>query len=248
MKILDAHIHLGNDCVFDETQLESEILNKFEQHGVYGGIVQPYIPKMYVSDTQEIHNRIKKFCDEFPKRFFGMMSMNPHFSDADYECEAKRCICELGFVGVKITPFAHACNPSSKDGMKVFEIANQLGVSVMVHTGAGMPFADPMMLVKPIEAFRTTKITIAHAGSDLMNASATYLANKYDNVFVEPSWIAVMKLEAMYKKLGSSKIMFSSDMLVNLPIELAKYNEVFKSETDREQVFFKTCSEVFNLK
>jgi predicted TIM-barrel fold metal-dependent hydrolase len=89
-RILDAHIHLGEDCVFDETQTEEQIVAAMEAAGGEGGIVQPYIPRMYVEDTKAAHDRIAAFCRAHPGRFYGMMSMNPHFSRDDYEREAKR--------------------------------------------------------------------------------------------------------------------------------------------------------------
>ena len=247
MKILDAHIHLGEDCVFDEVQTEQEIISAYDSLEVTGGIIQPYIPRMYVKDTMEIHDRIAALCKAYPDRFYGMMSMNPHFTREDYEKEAIRCVKELRFVGIKITPIAHACHPSKKDALMVFEVAQELGVPVMVHTGAGVPFSDPMQIAKPIEAFPHVKVVIAHGGSDSMMTSACYLARHYDNVFVEPSWLAIMNLKSMYKQIGASKMMFSSDMLVNLPIELHKYNTVFKNVQDREQVFYKTVKSVFAL-
>lgn len=247
MRIIDAHVHLGNDCVFDEEQTEVEILDTFAKYDVEGGIVQPFIPRMYVEDTQRIHDRIFAFCQNNCGRFWGMMSMNPHFSRADYEKEAQRCIRDLGFVGIKITPIAHAAHPAKSDCMAVFEVAKELNVPVMVHTGAGVPFADPMQLSKPIEAFRDVKIVIAHGGSDNMVGSAIYLARRYENVFIEPSWLAIPNLMGMYKQLGPGKIMFSSDMLVNLPMELCKYDLVFKEQEAREQVYHKTVESVFNL-
>ena len=248
MKIYDAHIHLGEDCVFDEIQTEEEVIGAYDESEAYGGIIQPFIPRMYVEATRAIHNRISALCEAHPGRFFGMMSMNPHFTREDYENEAARCIKELGFVGIKITPIAHACHPNKKDAMTVFEIAKALKVPVMVHTGSGVPFAVPMQIASNIESFKDVPIVLAHSGGDNMVSSAIFLANKYDNVFLEPSWLSILNLKAVKKIVGPSKIMFSSDIIENLPIELYKYNLVFKSEKEREQVFNKTIANVFKLK
>lgn len=247
MKIYDAHIHLGEDCVFDEVQTEEEILSAYEASEVYGGIIQPFIPRMYVEATMAIHDRIAAMCRANQGRFFGMVSMNPHFYREDYEREAKRCVKELGFVGIKITPIAHACHPKKKDAEMVFEIARELNVPVMIHTGAGVPFSDPMQAAKNIEAFPDIPVVLAHGGGDNMLTSALYLAKKYDNVFLEPSWLAIMNLEAARETVGPTKIMFSSDMIVNIPVELCKYKLVFKTEAEREQVFRKTIADVFKL-
>lgn len=245
MQILDAHIHLGEDCVFDERQTEKDILDTFQKYGVYGGIVQPYIPKMHIEDTMEIHDRIAAFCKANAGRFYGMMSMNPHFHRKDYEMEAERCLTKLNFVGIKISPIAHAANPSSKDGMMVFEIAEHYHVPVMVHTGSGAPLSSPIQITKPAESFPDVKIVLAHSGMDTDVASAAYLAKKYDNVFLEPSWLNIMNLKMIYKEVGPEKIMFSSDMLENLPVALQKYEMAFLSEHDKNCVYNKTIREVF---
>jgi predicted TIM-barrel fold metal-dependent hydrolase len=108
MKILDAHIHLGWDYVFDEGQTEEEIVALFDRLGVSGGIVQPFIERPYMDRMANVHDRIKAMCDRYPGRFWGMVSLNPHMDPDDYDKEAKRCINELGFVAIKISQIGRA--------------------------------------------------------------------------------------------------------------------------------------------
>ncbi|KIX13985.1 amidohydrolase family protein [Dethiosulfatarculus sandiegensis] len=248
MRILDAHIHLGWDCVFDEEQTEEQILGTNEPLGVQGGVVQPFISRPYIQKNREIHDRLCKFCNAHKGDYFGLGSINPHFEPEEYIEEATRCVKELGFVGLKITPIAHACHPASKDAYTVYETARKLGVPVMVHTGAGIPFADPVQLLEPIKHFHDLKIIIAHAGLDIMNTQAIQLAKQFDNAFLEPSWCSTVSLANMYRQCGAEKIMFSSDTLNNVEAELTKYRYVFKKEAEQEQVFHKTAEMVFKLK
>ncbi|MCI1930865.1 MAG: amidohydrolase family protein [Clostridia bacterium] len=247
MKKLDAHIHLGWDYVFDEGQTEEQILTVDKEFGITGGIVQPYLPRMYMEDTRQIHNRVKKFCDDNPT-YYGMVSINPHFSPEDYITEATRCVKELGFVGLKITTLGHACHPGSKDAYTVYKTALKLGVPVMVHTGAGAPFADPIQLEKPLMDFPDLKIVIAHCGKDEMSTQAISLARRFENCYLEPSWCSVVSLKKMKETVGPEKIMFSADVLHNIATETTIYDCIFKDEKEREQVFYKTCESVFNLK
>jgi predicted TIM-barrel fold metal-dependent hydrolase len=174
--------------------------------------------------------------------------MNPHHRPEDVEDEITRCVRQLGFVGVKISPIAHATHPSSKDAFTIYEIAEKLGVTVMIHTGSGTPFSDPMSCEKAIQSFPRVKFVLAHAGSNLMQTSAIYLAKTHDNVYLEPSWIPVINVSSMLKAVGSSKIMFSSDMAENVPMELLKYRLAVKNTEDLENIFSKTAIEVFSLK
>ena len=51
----------------------------------------------------------------------------------------------------------------------------------------------------------------------------------------------------MIKQLGASKLLFSSDNIYNIPVEIAKYKSFIKKEEDLEKVFFKNAIDVFSL-
>lgn len=248
MKIIDSHAHLGIDYVFDEEITEQNLLDEYKANGVDGAIIQPFICRPYIEDTKRYHDRIAKFCRESGGDFYGMASINPHFKDEEYWDELERCVKELGFVGVKITPIAHAVNPASKDGMKVFEMAGKLRIPVMVHTGSGAPFADPMALLPAVKAFPNIKIVIAHAGTDLLVRQAIYLTSEFENVFIEPSWLGISSTKNVIQQVGVNKVMFSSDHPGNVSMELLKYRKLLNDAKDLECVLAGTVSKVFNLK
>jgi uncharacterized protein len=247
MKILDAHAHLGHDVVFDEESTEEDLLYWHERCQVSGAIVQPFIPRPYLEDTAAIHDRIHALCRLYPGRFFGMASISPHLRPAEYEQEARRCITGLGFVGIKMTPIAHAVHPGSADGRHAFEVAAGLGVPIMVHTGAGIPFADPAALEDVAADYRKVPIVLAHAGTDMFFAQALSLARRFDHVYLEPSWVNILNLKKALNTVGASKIMFSSDIAMNLPVELAKYRTLAPSQAILEQMLSKTATDVFDL-
>ncbi len=246
--IIDLHAHLGHDVVFDEEQSEKELIDCYKKYDVDGAIVQPYICKPYIEDTRQIHDRIFEMAKSKEKRFWGMASINPHFRQEDYDKEAERTIKELGFVGIKITPIAHAVHPSSKDAMHVFEVARALNVPLMIHTGAGIPFSDPISVIDAVENFKDVVVVLAHAGSEMHNQQATYIARKYDNVFLEPSWVGVIGVSKMIKQLGCGKIMFSSDNIYNVPVEMAKYRSLISNQDDLDKVFYRNAVSIYKLK
>lgn len=246
--IIDSHAHLGHDYVFDEEANEEDLLKAYEKYGIDRAIIQPFICRPYIEDTIEIHDRIHDLCKKYPNKFWGMASINPHFRPEEYEKEAKRCIEELGFVAIKITPIAHAVHPATKDGMHVFEVARKLNVPVMVHTGAGMPFSDPVSLLPVLDKYQDLRIILAHAGTDSFAQQALYIAKKFQNVYLEPSWLTIYNTRKMINTLGASKIMFSSDQAINIPVELTKYRTLINNKKDLEEVFSGTTIKVFNLK
>lgn len=245
--IIDSHAHIGYDEVADLGITEDELMSACKKYSIDGAIVQPLIQRPYMEDTREIHDRIHRMCKKYPKKFWGMISMNPHFKPEDFDREAERCVRELGFVGIKLCPNAHGINPAKKNGMHVFEVARKLNVPVMVHTGSGAPLADPISLLPVARAFPEVKIVIAHGGGELMTQQALFLAKEYENVYIEPSWVNILALGGMLKVLGPNKIMFSSDVPLNIPVELAKYRALTDDKAVLEQLLSGTVKEVFNL-
>ncbi|RAV00135.1 amidohydrolase family protein [Paenibacillus sp. YN15] len=245
--IIDVHAHLGHDVVFDEEATEEELVAAQREYGVAASIVQPFVGRPYLSDTVNIHDRIHRLCLAHPGHFFGMASINPHFRPEDYEKEATRCVKELGFVGFKITPIAHAANPCSQDGLHVFETATALNTPVMVHTGNGTPFSDPIMVLEAAQTFRQIPIVLAHAGTDLLFAQALHLARSFDHVYLDTSWLSILNVRKALKSIGPGKMMFASDHAVNIPVELAKYRTLLEEGPELERVLGGTAREVFGI-
>lgn len=245
--IIDAHVHLGHDRVFDEEQSEKEILSVMNANGVDVAIVQPMVDTPTLDVAQEIHNRIAEMCKQNPKRIFGMISLNPHLKEKEFEEEVTRCVEKLDFVGIKLNPIAHACNPLSKDGTRVFEKANEIGIPVMVHTGSGIPFALPSLVMPVAKRFPQLKIVLAHAGGNISAGEALIVAQECENIFLEPSWVAIHIIQKWVKPIGVQRIMFGSDMLENCPVELAKFRNMGLSEEGLQQCLYRTAKDFFNL-
>ncbi|MEY8523272.1 amidohydrolase family protein [Lachnospiraceae bacterium 38-10] len=248
MMILDAHSHLGEDVVFDCVHTEEDLSENNQKYGITGGIVQPFIGRPYLEITRQYHNRVSDFCRKY-KNYWGMASINPHFTPKDYASEAERCIKELGFVGLKLTPAGHAVDPESKDALFVFENARKLQVPVMVHTGYGIPFADPVKLKKAAMRYPDVKMIIAHLGNGFFADQAIQLALEFEQVYLEPSGCGIGETYKALCALEGKKVMFSSDSPLQIPTELAKYNTILERHPQwKEDIFHKTAERVFGVR
>lgn len=246
--ILDAHCHLGTDCVYDFSVTEELLQNTHSTNGIDGGIVQPCITRPYLEDARNIHDRIYQFTQNSSGYYWGMISLSPHFYETDFKEEVRRCVKELNFVGIKLTPNGHAVDILSQDARMLLKTAHDFQIPVMVHTGMGLPFADPVRLRRIASEFSDLKIVIAHAGSDFFMTQAMYLAQDFDNVYLEPSGIGIEGIETLIHNLAPHKIMFSTDVPVQTPTELLKYRTIVHDPAVLEQIFSKTAIDVFNLK
>ena len=154
---------------------------------------------------------------------------------------------DLGFRGVKLHSNAFCMSPTHPGAEKIYRVALELKIPVMIHTGNGLPNALPSMTIPVARRYPNLKIVLAHAGGGTFGLDALVVAQECSNVFLETSWTTVCDLEAMVKKLGPQRVMFGTDMICNVPVELAKYRSLGLSDGDLEWCFAKTVQSVFQL-
>jgi predicted TIM-barrel fold metal-dependent hydrolase len=244
--IIDSHAHLGFDEIFDEDFSAAELLRSQEQNDISISLVQPAT----VHDLATVklyHDAIAQLCRQYPGRFYGIANPNPHLPGDGHAQEVRRCVEQLGFVGIKLHPLAHAVNPGGRHGRRVFESAEELNVPVMVHTGTGLPWAAPALLAPLAELHPRVKIVLAHAGGMICAAEAGQLAARYPNVFLEVSWSGGLLVRQWVRQLGAQRIMFGSDHADNAVAELAKLRSLGLKEGELAWVLGGSAAAVFRI-
>lgn len=218
--LIDSHAHLGTCRVFGASQTADDLLGAMDASGVDVAIVQPFPG---APDPAAVHDDIAALGGRTDGRVRGLVSLNPHQDRDVYRAEVARCVEDLGFVGVKIHPLGHAVKPGSDDAQMVAEVAVELGVALMIHTGPGIPFADPAGWLYMAQAHPELTIVYAHAGAGLHTGSAITCAKQSENIYLETSWCNPQDIRAAVNALGPHRVMFGSDMLFNIEVERTKY-------------------------
>lgn len=245
--IVDAHAHLGTDLVFEETRDETEILTAMEQNGIEATILQGMYGSVYLEEIRETHNRIHRLAVRYPKRIFGMITMTPYLHEADFYNEAKRCVKELGFVGMKLHPLAFACSPTNARAEMMWRICDELGIPIMVHTGSGAPLALPSLVIGRCKQFSGVPCVIAHSGMLIYAAEAFLAADECPNVYLETSWTAPHHILHAVRTYGAERVLFAADESSNLAAELAKYASLPLTEQERKWCLGGTANRLFCL-
>ena len=243
--IVDVHVHLGYDYTFDEDFTREEIVEKVDTFGIDIQIVQPGTCHDLETVTKQ-HNDIASLCKEYPGKFYGMANPSPHLSQEKYEKEIARCIEELGFVAIKLNTVAHGVNPNTKDGRKTFEAARKYDVPLMVHTGAGVPFAGPVNLIGLAKEYTDVKIIMAHCGMLIFSNEAVAVFDVCENVYGDSSWSPGFFIKNWIRTYGH-RIMLGTDHADNTGTELAKIRTVGLTSEEQESVLGGTAKKLFNL-
>ncbi len=243
--IIDAHMHLGDCRVFDLNVTEDELLRSMDANKVDVGVVQPFPG---ASDAAAVHKRIWRLAKRHPGRIFGMASVNPHLAKQKYVDEVTRCVDLYGFVAVKLHTIGHAVMPLGADAGTVFETAAKLEIPVMVHTGMGLPFAAPSLVIPRAKEYPKLPIILGHAGFVISTPDAYAAAKTCPNLYLEPSWCMKEAIGWLVQDLGADRVMLGSDLPSNTHVELEKVRGLGLPKKDEEKVLGLTAARVFGLK
>ena len=245
--IIDAHAHLGVDLVFEEVRSGDEIIAMMDANKIDATVLQGMFGHIYLDEIVDNHNRIALLAQQNPKRIFGMITMTPFLHDGDFYNEAKRCVKELGFVGMKLHTMAFACSPSNSRAEMMWKICEEFNLPIMVHTGAGIPLSAPSQVIRRCKQFPNVSCVLAHSGMMIHANEAFIAAHECPNVYLETSWTAPHNIIYAINTFGADRLLFAADEITNIATEIAKYNSIPISEMDREQCFWRTANSVFKL-
>lgn len=242
--ILDTHMHLGEDLMFNTDDSEDAILAYLNETGIDGAILQTGILNR---DPKAANERIYRFCQRYPGRFWGAAVLSPYVPEEEYRSFMRWAIKDLGFRAIKMHPYAFCANAISPQARKVFETARELNVPVIIHTGNGVPAALPSFGIPAAKAYPDLKIVLAHSGAGMYGSEALIAAQTCENIYLETSWCTVLDLKQFVNSLGCERIMFGTDVPLNAPVELAKYRALKLTDSQYERCFYGTAAEVFSL-
>jgi len=76
---------------------------------------------------------------------------------------------------------------------------------------------------------------LAHAGNKFYVAEAIIAAQCCDNILLEPSWCGPHRVKEAVYKLGAGRILFGSDLPLNVIVELTKFRNIGLTDTQLEQ-------------
>ena len=244
MIIVNAHAHLGDTRVFDAYSKEEDLLGAMDANGIDASIV---MPSAGAASPAAVHDHIADLARRHPGRIFGQVQMTPHVDHAAFRREAERCVREMGFVGIKLHPIGAAVNPLGRDAQNLYETAAALDVPVMVHTGTGVPWSLPSLMIPIARRFPGLRIILAHAGMQIYTLEAWVAASECPNIYLEPSWCAAMDVRFLIDDLGARRIMWGGDLVSNYPVELAKFRSLALRHDQLEQCLGLTAIQVYRL-
>jgi uncharacterized protein len=242
-QIFDTHTHIGCGAHNGISRSAEELLARMDEAGVDRAAV---IPFPVLDDCRKAHDLIGAAVADHPSRLVGVAYVYPLTRPPAFRDEVRRCVEELGFRALKLQPQYQPINPLDQRSAYVFETACEFGLSVICHTGNGVPMALPSLFMPPARQFPDLKVILAHAGGGgLLVGEAIVAALFCPNIYLELSSLMPNHLRQVLTHLPSSRLLIGSDVPENLETEVDKIAGLSVSPDVKQDILWNTAVELF---
>jgi predicted TIM-barrel fold metal-dependent hydrolase len=149
--------------------------------------------------TEETVATVQSFGD----RLGGMLWINPH--DPNWMEDVPLAV-DNRFLGIKIHPVLDHYAVTLAALENVFTVARQQNWPILTHTDVDSTPMSAACYEELIRAFPDVVLILAH-----LRLGSIPLAKRYDNVFVDTTYMDPLIVEVGVDALGGEKILFGSD-------------------------------------
>lgn len=246
MTVVDGRTHIGHSKNTPAVITGDDIISAMDRHDVDAAIVQPLPSASDQNDYEQEHERVRDLMERYPDRIFGLTCIPPIIGKEAYIEAAERYLDE-GFVGLKYHPLWHGGSIQSKNARMVYEVADELETNVSIHTGIGIPWASPSLMIPVANRYPETTFVAVHSGAWMNSAEAAMVAAECENVILDTSWHYPKTVEQFLEQAGPDRIMMASDYPANLGMQRALWDSMDVSAETRSLPLGEVAIDTFGL-
>jgi predicted TIM-barrel fold metal-dependent hydrolase len=237
--IIDADTHISPTPEGGNSIGYEELLRRMDRSGVDKALAWLHPP--YRRELAESNAHVHEAAQRHPDRILGFGWVDPMLGVESAIAEAKRCLDDYGFFGVKLNgALSHFFIDDPAVSMPVIETIAESGGRLALHVGAdGYEFTHPFRVGKIAARFPELPILMAHMGGvghpDL-TPSAIEIAGEHPNITMIGSGTGELAILKAIETLGASRVCFGSDTPFRLMhVEVARYNALLDGEVSDEE-------------
>lgn len=230
-------MHSGRDVRAED------LLAVMDGAGVDRAVVIPY---PVVADYRAEHDLIGAAVQSFPDRFCGALGFPAFLEKETMRQEVRRCVDNWRPRALKLQPQYQPVNPLSRWADDWFSLAEEFDLTLIVHTGMGVPFALPSLWMMPARKYPRVRVVLGHAGGPLLHGEAIVAASFLDNVFVEVSTLAANHAADVVRQVPKGRVMLGSDLPECAETEMEKGFSLGLAGGTLEELCWRTGRRVFD--
>jgi uncharacterized protein len=241
-QVFDTHTHVGVARHSGRRYTADELLRDMDAAGIDRSLV---IPWPVVADTQAAHDEIGRAVRAHPDRLSGTVCLYPYIDEQAFRDEVRRCVETYGFGVMKLQPQYQPLNTLWPSSDFFFETALEHGLTIVSHTGTGIPFALPALMMEPARRWPELKIVLAHCGGGGLLLGEAILAAKFcPNIWLELSCLMPNHIREVLHHVSSERLMIGSDLPENVEVEIGKIEGLVAEEKVKRDILWTTAQQL----
>lgn len=241
--IFDTHTHIGVARHSARRYTAEQLLRDMDGYGVDRSML---IPWPVVHHYRAAHDEIGRALAAYPGRFAGAACLYPYIPEETFRDEVRRCREQFGFTAIKLQPQYQPLNPLWATSDFFFETALENNLTIICHTGTGIPYALPSLMMEPARRWPELRIVLAHCGGGgIFVGEAIIAASFCPNIYLELSTLMPNHVHEVLRRVPSSRLMIGSDLPENLAVEIGKILDLDASKEVRADIVGRTALRLF---
>ncbi len=240
--IIDADVHIsptfegGNSITIDE------LLRRMDAAGVDRALT--WLQPSYCRDVAAGNRYVFQAVQQHPDRILGFGWTDPNLGVPEAIAEAKRCIEEFGFYGVKLNGAQNNFYiDDPRLSLPIVDAAAASGRLLAFHIGAdAYERTHPFRLAKIAARHPGVQILAVHMGGasfDDLSAAMIEMAEERPNISLIGSAVRAVPILKAIATVGTDRVCFGSDTPFELMhVEVARYYAMLRElpTGDQEKV------------
>ncbi len=231
--IIDAHCHIFPDAIAKKATDSIDIFYGISKTGIIDccafvgtaknlidqctetGVERCVVTSVATTPhhAQSINNYIASEVTLYPEKFIGLGSLHPESNSLEEDAEH---LAETGLHGVKLHPDIQKFKVDDPKVIRIFEICNEKGLPVLLHTGdSRFDNSNPDRVEKILKRFPELTIIGAHLGGWSIWEDAYKTLSQYPNFYVDTcsSFYALSPdtTKRIFEAYGTDKVIFGTD-------------------------------------
>ncbi len=234
MRVIDFHVHVGTKHHwttwvmsyfaqanlyytrnFSEEITTPGVLDYLQGQNVDKAVIfAEYAPKTTGVVTNEF---VSDFCKGTDRLIpFGAVCL---YEGPEPASQAEQCVKELGCRGLKFLPTYAHFYPDDTRLLPVYEVAQDLGIPVVFHTGTSIfqgsriRYGNPLLLDEIAEDFPLLKIVMSHGGRPFWYKEAEWMLRRHKNTYIDVAGIPPRHLPSIFPHMEelADRFLFGTD-------------------------------------
>lgn len=260
---IDAHCHIypekiaskavaGTDNFYSTVSYGKGTVSHLIDDGVKAGIDKFIVQSVATTPKQvnSINNFIATQVSMNKERLVGLGTLHPESEDIKGDVEY---LVELGLKGVKLHPDIQAFKIDDYRCLKIYELCEEKGLPVLMHTGDNRyDYSNPNRLLPILDIYKNLTVIGAHFGGWSIWEEASRKYCGIDNFYVDCSssfnYLEKEQVKDIIHRYGADRVLFGTDYPMWSPkTEIEYFLDLGLDERENMSILNMNAKKVFNL-